>query len=64
MIVDDITLYPCTALYMLLKHQPGWVLEEIIYLKTAFFRKETAAVRLPDFGGQPYLTNNLIQHRT
>lgn len=60
MIVDDILLYPCTQLYLLLKHQPGWKLEKIVYAKTAFFRKEYDQVRLPDFGGQPYLKNNII----
>ena len=60
MIVDDILLYPCTQLYLLLKHQPGWTLEKVVYAKTAFFRKETAARLLPDFGGQPFLVNNII----
>ena len=60
MIVDDIILYPCTQLYLLLKHQPGWKLERTVYSKTTFFRKETDAIRLPDFGGQPYLRNNQI----
>ena len=60
MIVDDILLFPCTQLFMLLKHQPGWKLEKLIYSKTAFFRKEYNQVRLPDFGGEPYLKNNLI----
>lgn len=60
MIVDDILLYPCTQLFLLLKHQPGWKLEKIVYAKTAFFRKEYAQKRLPDFGGQPYLKNNII----
>lgn len=60
MIVDDILLYPCTQLYMLLKHQPGWKLEKTLYSKTAFFRKEWDQKLLPDFGGQPYLKNNII----
>ena len=60
MIVDDILLFPCTQLYLLLKHQPGWTLERTVYSKTTFFRKETNEVRLPDFGGQPYLRNNII----
>lgn len=60
MVVDDILLYPCTQLYMLLKHQPGWKLEKTVYAKTAFFRKEYDQVRLPDFGGQPFLKNNII----
>ena len=60
MIVDDILLYPCTQLFLLLKHQPGWKLEKLVYAKTAFFRKEYDQVRLPDFGGQPFLMNNII----
>jgi predicted O-methyltransferase YrrM len=60
MVVDDITLFPCTQLYMLLKHQPGWLLEKCCYQKTAFFRKQTSAKLMPDFGGQPYLKLNLI----
>ena len=59
-IVDDILLYPCTHLYLLLKHQPGWKLEKVVYAKTAFFRKEYAQSRLPDFGGQPFLRGNII----
>lgn len=60
MIVDDILAFPCSQLYMLLKHQPGWELEKTIWSKTAFFRKKTDAKLLPDFGGQPYLTNNML----
>lgn len=60
MVVDDILLFPCTQLYMLLKHQPGWKLERTVYSKTAFFRKEWDQKLLPDFGGQPYLKNNIV----
>lgn len=60
MIVDDIQAFPCSQLYMLLKHQPGWKLEQVVWGKTAFFRKETDAKLMPDFGGQPYLTNNML----
>ena len=60
MIVDDIYAFPCMELFLLLKHQPGWELERVVYSKTAFFRKQTSAKLMPDFGGQPYLMNNMI----
>lgn len=60
MIVDDILLFPCTQLFLLLKHQPGWRIEHIVGSKTAFFRKETDSKLMPDFGGQPYLKQNVI----
>lgn len=59
MIIGDIQLFPCTQVYLLLKAQPGWKLEKLVYSKTVFFRKETDAKMLPDFGGQPYLVNNI-----
>lgn len=60
MIVDDIFAFPCMQLFLLLKHQPGWQLEHLIYGKTAFFRKQTSEKLMPDFGQQPYLKNNML----
>ncbi len=60
MIVDDILAFPCMQLFLLLKHQPGWKLEKIVSSKTAFFRKTADGRLLPDFGGQPYILNNMI----
>lgn len=58
--IDDVPAFPCGQLFLLLKHQPGWKLESIVYSKTAFFRKETDARLMPDWGGEPYIKANML----
>jgi hypothetical protein len=55
--VDDIQLYSCAQLALLLKEQPEFELVSVVG-KMATFRKRTRSRFLPDWGHEPFLVTN------
>jgi len=58
LIVDDVQLYSCSQLYLLLEAQPGWRLLSVVDRKMAFFQKLTSARYLPEWGSQPFVVRH------
>jgi len=55
--VDDVHLYSCAQLMLLLKEQPGYELVSVVS-KLATFRKRTKARFLPDWAAEPFIVSN------
>jgi len=55
--VDDVQLYSCAQLALLLKEQPEFELVSVVG-KMATFRKRTRVRFLPDWGREPFLVTN------
>ena len=60
--VDDVHIYACEQLMLLLKSQPEY---ELLRLdkKMATFRKTSTAKFLPDWRGEPFIMANTISRR-
>jgi hypothetical protein len=55
--VDDVQLYACAQLMLLLREQPEFELVSLVG-KMATFRKRTNAEFLPDWRGEPFIVAN------
>lgn len=55
--VDDVQIYACAQLMLLLREQPGFELVSMVG-KMATFRKRTRARFLPDWRGEPFIVTN------
>ena len=55
--VDDVHLYSCAQLMLLLKEQPGFELVSVVS-KLATFRKRTKARFLPEWTLEPFVVAN------
>jgi Methyltransferase domain len=55
--VDDVQLYSCAQLMLLLKSQPEFELVSVVG-KLATFRKRADSRFLPDFGSEPFIVAN------
>jgi hypothetical protein len=55
--VDDVQLYSCAQLMLLLKEQPGFELVSVVS-KLATFRKRTKRRFLPDWLEEPFVVSN------
>jgi hypothetical protein len=60
LLIDDLQLYSCHQLALLLQSQPGWELLAMTD-KLVTFRKTNSHRYLPDFGEQPFILVNSIR---